>query len=202
MVKSDPRSTAPSPQPAYTHNVSTANGHTHGHAHAFWPLTLGALGVVFGDIGTSPLYTLKECVAHATQSEGGKFVREDLFGVLSLIFWAMMLVVTLKYLIFIMKAENKGEGGIFALLALVPRELRDTAKGRVRVLSMLAVLGAALLYGDGVITPAISVLGAMEGLAVADPALESYIVPVSVVILIGLFAIQSRGTGTMASCSA
>jgi KUP system potassium uptake protein len=167
------------------------------HSHAFWPMTLGALGVVFGDIGTSPLYTLKECVIHARQDEGGVFLRADLFGVLSLIFWAMMLVVTMKYLIFIMKADNKGEGGIFALLALVPRELRDTARGRVRLLSLLAVLGAALLYGDGVITPAISVLGAMEGLAVANPALQSWIVPASVVILIGLFGIQSRGTGTV-----
>ena len=167
------------------------------HSHAFWPLTLGALGVVFGDIGTSPLYTLKECVLHARQTEHGLFVREDLFGVLSLIFWAMMLVVTMKYLLFIMRADNKGEGGIFALLALVPRDLRATARGRVRVLSLLAVLGAALLYGDGVITPAISVLGAMEGLAVVSPSLESAIIPASIVILIGLFAIQSRGTGTV-----
>jgi KUP system potassium uptake protein len=189
---------APSvPPPAADPHTGPGNHHAHPHAQAFWPLTLGALGVVFGDIGTSPLYTLKECVMHARQDEGGVFVREDLFGVLSLIFWAMMLVVTMKYLLFIMKADNKGEGGIFALLALVPKELRATARGRVRALSLLAVLGAALLYGDGVITPSISVLGAIEGMAVASPSLEQFIVPVSIVILIGLFSIQSRGTGTV-----
>jgi KUP system potassium uptake protein len=179
------------------HSPSDPLHHGHGHPAAFWPLTLGALGVVFGDIGTSPLYTIKECILHARMETGGQFVRDDLFGILSLIFWSMTLVVTVKYLLFIMKADNKGEGGIFALLALVPREMRDTARGRPKVLSLLAVLGAALLYGDGVITPAISVLGAVEGIAVANPSLESAIVPVSIAILIGLFAIQSSGTGTV-----
>ena len=169
----------------------------HNSQEKFRPLALGALGVVFGDIGTSPLYTMKECIVHAETYTHGVFVRDDLFGILSLIFWAMTLVVTVKYLLFIMRADNHGEGGIFALLALVPSRFRETARGRVRLLSLLAVAGAALLYGDGVITPAISVLGAVEGLVVANRSLESLVVPISVVILIGLFTIQSRGTGTV-----
>jgi len=136
------------PQPSH-------EGHHHGNS---WPLTLGALGVVFGDIGTSPLYTLKECALHARLQTGGVLDRQDLFGILSLIFWAMTLVVTVKYLFFIMRADNKGEGGIFALLALVPKKMRATARGRVQGLALLAIIGAALLYGDGMITPAISVL--------------------------------------------
>ncbi len=166
----------------------------HAHKASFKGLALGALGVVFGDIGTSPLYTLKECLhaaGHHTATEA------DLYGVLSLIFWALMLVVTLKYLTFIMKADNKGEGGIFALLALVPEQLRSAKPGKISAVALFAVMGAALLYGDGIITPAISVLGAVEGLAVADPRFGVAVVPISCVILIGLFAIQSRGTGTV-----
>ncbi|MDX2150066.1 MAG: KUP/HAK/KT family potassium transporter [Bryobacteraceae bacterium] len=186
---------AASPPPA------PGDHHSHGHDGSVWALTLGALGVVFGDIGTSPLYTVKECIHHARLAAGAHatapFPREDLFGILSLIFWAMTLIVTVKYLLFIMRADNKGEGGIFALLALVPARLRATARGRVRTLSLLSILGAALLYGDGVITPAISVLSAVEGLAVASPALHPAVVPVAVVILLGLFSIQKRGTGTV-----
>ena len=155
-------------------------------------LSLGALGVVFGDIGTSPLYTLKECLHSAGGAHPGE---ADLYGILSLIFWALVLVVSVKYLSFIMKADNKGEGGIFALLALVPESLRTARPGRISLVALFAVAGAALLYGDGVITPAISVLSAVEGLAVADPAWQDRVVPLSCVILIGLFAIQSRGTG-------
>jgi KUP system potassium uptake protein len=155
---------------------------------------LGALGVVFGDIGTSPLYTLKECLHAAGHHEN---IRADLYGILSLIFWALTLVVTVKYLTFIMKADNKGEGGIFALLALVPEQLRTAKPGRIAAVALFAVIGAALLYGDGIITPAISVLSAVEGLALADARLASAVVPLSCVILFGLFAIQSRGTGTV-----
>ncbi|MBL8240616.1 MAG: KUP/HAK/KT family potassium transporter [Bryobacterales bacterium] len=166
----------------------------HTHKASFKGLALGALGVVFGDIGTSPLYTLKECL-HAAGHH--KATEADLYGVLSLIFWALTLVVTLKYLTFIMKADNKGEGGIFALLALVPEQLRGAKPGRISAVALFAVMGAALLYGDGIITPAISVLGAVEGLAVADARFGVAVVPISCVILIGLFAIQSRGTGTV-----
>ncbi|MFN9456693.1 MAG: potassium transporter Kup [Acidobacteriota bacterium] len=166
----------------------------HDHQASFRGLALGALGVVFGDIGTSPLYTLKECL-HAAGHH--RATQEDLYGILSLIFWALMLVVTMKYLTFIMKAENKGEGGIFALLALVPEQMRGAKPGRISAVALFAVIGAALLYGDGIITPAISVLGAVEGLAVADARFSGAVVPISCVILIGLFAIQSQGTATV-----
>lgn len=157
-------------------------------------LTVGALGIVFGDIGTSPLYTLKECL---TASGGAHPAESDLFGVLSLLFWALTMVVTVKYLLFIMKADNHGEGGIFALLALVPESLRTAKPGRITLVAALAAAGAALLFGDGVITPAISVLSAVEGLGVANPEWAKSAVPLSCVILIGLFWIQKRGTGTV-----
>jgi len=153
-------------------------------------LSLGALGVVFGDIGTSPLYTLKECVRAA--GEGGSASAVDsLFGVLSLITWALVMVVTVKYLLVIMRADNRGEGGIFALLALVPPKVRA---GGVAV---LVVVGAALLYGDGAITPAISVLSAVEGLEVADPGLAPVVIPLTCGILLALFWIQKHGTHTI-----
>lgn len=159
-------------------------------------LTLGALGVVFGDIGTSPLYTLHECLL----STGGKRVsQEDVFGILSLMVWALILVVTIKYLYFILRADHHGEGGIFALLALVPDRFRtDTIhRGRVTGIALLGVIGAALLYGDGVITPAISVLSAVEGLTIASPSFKPWIVPLTSIVLIALFAFQRRGTGNV-----
>ncbi len=159
-------------------------------------LTVGALGVVFGDIGTSPLYTLRECLLSA----GGRNVQpEDVFGILSLMVWALILVVTVKYLVFILRADNNGEGGIFALLALVPEKFRcDSAnRGRVTGIALLGVIGAALLYGDGVITPAISVLSAVEGLTIADESFKAWVVPLTCLILIGLFAIQRWGTGSV-----
>lgn len=167
------------------------------HEGSFAALALGALGVVFGDIGTSPLYTLKECLLAAGHGEQQGAGREDLFGILSLIFWAMTMVVFVKYLVFIMKADNNGEGGIFALLALAPKGSRTGKPGRIPLVALLAVAGAALLYGDGMITPAISVLSAVEGLQVANPDLQAYVVPLTVLILIGLFAIQSHGTAAV-----
>ena len=157
-----------------------------------------SLGVVFGDIGTSPLYTLKECL-HVAAAHGDAVDRTDLFGILSLMFWALVLVVTVKYVVFVMQADHDGEGGILALLALVPERYRHSAHGigGVSGMTLLAVVGASLLYGDGVITPAISVLSAVEGLAVASPALASFVVPITCLILVGLFAIQSRGTGSV-----
>lgn len=159
-------------------------------------LALSALGVVFGDIGTSPLYTLRECLLTAG---GRRASAEDLFGILSLMIWALVLVVTVKYLIFILRADHKGEGGIFALLALVPDRFRANAlkRGRVTGVALLGIIGAALLYGDGVITPAISVLSAVEGLTIASPAFAPWIVPLTCGIVTGLFAIQSRGTGSV-----
>ena len=159
-------------------------------------LNVGALGVVFGDIGTSPLYTLQACLVTA----GGKHVKvEDVFGILSLMVWALVLVVTVKYLFFVLRADHRGEGGIFALLALVPDRFRTSVAhpGRVTVIALLGVVGAALLYGDGVITPAISVLSAVEGLTVASAAFKPWTVPLTCIILIALFAIQRRGTGNV-----
>jgi KUP system potassium uptake protein len=155
-------------------------------------LALGALGVVFGDIGTSPLYALKECV---TRDHGVPPNPENIYGLLSLIFWALTMVVTVKYLTFIMRADNQGEGGILALLALVPDRLRQGKRaGTIGFIAALVLFGAALLYGDGIITPAISVLSAIEGLELATPAFHHYTVPITCVILLGLFSIQSRGT--------
>ena len=154
-------------------------------------LALGAVGVVFGDIGTSPLYALKEAFhgPHGAQINHG-----NILGVLSLMLWALILVVSLKYVIFIMRADNKGEGGIMALIALTQRVFRADSR-RKWLLLTLGLFGAALFYGDGMITPAISVLSAVEGLKVAAPALHSYVIPISLTVLAGLFFIQSKGTG-------
>lgn len=156
-------------------------------------LLLGTIGVVYGDIGTSPLYTLKECFSgmHPTALNV-----TNILGILSMICWALIMVVSVKYVLFILRIDNRGEGGILALTALSLRG-RDTKKGLGRILAWFGILGAALFYGDGMITPAISVLSAVEGLEVAVPALAAYVVPFSLMILVGLFAIQSRGTATI-----
>jgi KUP system potassium uptake protein len=174
--------------------TSAAPPHQTAHRASLAALALGALGVVFGDIGTSPLYTLKECMHAAGGSKAGV---DDLFGILSLMFWALIMVVTVKYLTFIMRADHNGEGGIFALLAIVPERFRThtTHSGKVTGMALLAVIGASLLYGDGVITPAISVLSAVEGLAVASPRLSPLVLPLTCAILVGLFSIQRLGTG-------
>ena len=158
-------------------------------------LTLGALGVVFGDIGTSPLYTMRECIAHlpAVDQTAG------VLGVLSLIFWSLMIVVSVKYIWFVMRADNHGEGGIFALLALIhiSRETRAPFSATQRGLGpavIMILIGAALLYGDGIITPAISVLGAAEGFNAISPAFSKYVVPLACVILALLFWFQHKGT--------
>jgi KUP system potassium uptake protein len=159
------------------------------HGRALLGLALVALGVVYGDIGTSPLYALKECFngLHSIPP-----TRENVLGVLSLVVWSLNFVVSFKYITFVLKADNRGEGGILALLALV-RPLGRTSRGRA-VLITLGIFGAALLYGDGVITPAISVLGAVEGLSVATPAFQQYVWPIAVVILSVLFFFQRHGT--------
>jgi KUP system potassium uptake protein len=155
-------------------------------------LGLGALGVVYGDIGTSPLYAIKECFAGLHRVAP---TPENVLGVLSLVFWAMTFVVSFKYVTFVTRADNRGQGGIFALMARVGQ--KDISKKGRGVLLVLGLFGAALLYGDGVITPAISVLGAVEGLAVAAPALSRAVVPLAVAILVGLFAFQRRGTAAV-----
>ncbi len=169
----------------------------HGHrpaptGAALAKLAMGALGVVYGDIGTSPLYSLKECF---NGPHGVPATAENVLGVLSIVVWAVTFVVTFKYLAVVMRADNRGEGGILALLALVGKA--ETRRRGRRVLVVLGLFGAALLYGDGVITPAISVLGAVEGLSVAAPALGHWVVPITVGILVLLFLFQRRGTATV-----
>ena len=151
-------------------------------------LVVGALGVVYGDIGTSPIYTLRECLRAA----GGTNAAETVLGLLSLIFWALMIVVTAKYVLLVMRADNDGEGGIMSLLGLAAHTTSDPRR-RVALL-MIGLVGAALFYGDGMITPAISVLSAVEGLEVAAPLLKPYVIPLALLVLIGLFVVQSRGS--------
>jgi KUP system potassium uptake protein len=153
-------------------------------------LTVAALGVVFGDIGTSPLYTVKECFSEFT---GVQPTHDNVLGMLSLITWALILVVTVKYVLVVMRADNRGEGGVLALMALVSRQMGITERRR-RVYLMIGLAGAALFYGDCLLTPAISVLSAIEGLKVATPAFEPVVVPISLGVLIGLFALQRAGT--------
>ena len=152
-------------------------------------LALGALGVVYGDIGTSPLYAFKECFFGPHRFE---VTTDNVLGILSLIFWSLNFVVTFKYLSMVMRADNRGEGGILALLALVRPSGPLTGTGRLLIATGL--FGSALLYGDGIITPAISVLGAVEGLSVATPALERWVVPIAFIIILALFAFQRFGT--------
>ena len=188
---------APSPAPQAPADAPQPSAHRH-HADAhptgrrLAVLALGALGVVYGDIGTSPLYALRECFS---ELYGLAPSPANVYGVLSLIIWAIVLVVAVKYIVFILRADNKGEGGILALMALVlQREHRASERRRRAVLVALGLFGAALLYGDGIITPPVSVLGAMEGLIVAAPTFERLVVPVTFVILLGLFLVQKKGT--------
>ena len=169
--------------------VEAAPDVTHGPLEKkLLPLALTALGVVYGDIGTSPLYAMRECFygSHSVPA-----TQENVLGVLSLIIYSLLLVISLKYVAIVMRADNHGEGGILALTALLPSR---EAAGRTSRLVLLGIFGAALLYGDGMITPAITVLSAIEGLNVATPVFESYVVPITVVILLGVFAIQRHGT--------
>ena len=167
-----------------SHDGSTA--HTTKHGTGLVVLGLAALGVVYGDIGTSPLYAIKECFGG---EHGLHPSHANVLGILSLVFWALLIVIVVKYLTFIMRADNHGEGGILALLAL----LRPAEAPRSRLIT-LGLFGAALLYGDGVITPAISVLSAVEGLEVGAPSVEPFVVPITIVILAVLFFVQRRGT--------
>jgi KUP system potassium uptake protein len=176
--------------PSPKHGNGAKSAHRNSNS---WFLALTALGIVYGDIGTSPLYTFSvalNATGHAVPTAS------DVLGIVSLTFWALLLMVSLKYVILVLRADNDGEGGILALLALVASD--KIADGvRVSVLVLLGVAGAALLYGDGVITPAISVLSAMEGLKLAAPAFAGFIVPVTLAILVALFAIQRRGTASI-----
>jgi len=171
---------------------STVHAHAPSNRRELAVLSLGALGVVYGDIGTSPLYAIRECLA---SEHGMRPEPYNVFGVLSLVFWALTLVIVVKYLTFIMRADNKGEGGILALAALVDQSQGPSRAFKLAIPVMLALFGAGLLYGDGVITPAISVLGAVEGLGEQSPALGELIVPITIGILVALFLVQRHGTG-------
>ena len=174
-----------------TSSTSTEDAHSGQHGR-LWPLALGSVGVVYGDIGTSPLYALKEAVTAANNAQAGG--TEAILGVLSLTVWTIVAIVTIKYVLILLRADNRGEGGTFALMALG----QSVAKRSSPVLLVLGVTGAAFFYGDAIITPAISVLSAVEGLKLISPAFEHTVVPLTVVILIGLFAVQSHGTARVA----
>ncbi|EGD18690.1 Potassium uptake protein [Xanthomonas hortorum ATCC 19865] len=169
---------------------TSAAGHGHAPANSHMALVIGAIGVVFGDIGTSPLYTLKEAFS---PHYGLTSDHDTVLGVLSLAFWALMVTVTLKYVTIIMRADNEGEGGIMALMALTQRTMRNGSRSAY-VVGILGIFGASLFFGDGVITPAISVMGAVEGLEIAAPSLHPFIVPITVVVLLVVFMVQRFGT--------
>jgi KUP system potassium uptake protein len=179
---------APAPE------TTAAGGRGDSHSTAsFGALTIGSIGVVYGDIGTSPLYALREAVLAA--SAGGPATPQAVLGVLSLILWSLIIVVTLKYVVFLMRADNHGEGGTLALMALAQRGVTKA----VTTIVLLGIISAALFFGDAVITPALSVLSAIEGIKLIAPASETYVVPITVVILLVLFAVQSRGTARVAA---
>jgi len=174
-----------------------APGHGNGETQpstGFWTLTVGSIGVVYGDIGTSPLYAMRESVLAAVGPDAPA-TEPVVLGILSLIIWALLLIVTTKYILILLQANNNGEGGTLALMALANRALG----GRGTTVILLGIISGALFYGDAVITPSLSVLSAIEGLKVATPAFEPYIVPITVAILLALFAVQSRGTARVAA---
>ncbi len=164
----------------------------------FWGLTLGSIGVVYGDIGTSPLYALREAIVAASGANHETIARELVLGVVSLILWALFVIVTLKYVLSLLRADNNGEGGTLTLMALASRAVSRVGRAASAV-ALLGIVSAALFYGDAVITPALSVLSAVEGLDVATPAFHDFVVPITVVILVVLFAFQSRGTAKVAA---
>jgi KUP system potassium uptake protein len=180
---------AEAPQPNKSSNGAHGGGRLDGR---FWTLAIGSIGVVYGDIGTSPIYALRESLKHI--AAGGPLERHEVIGTVSLIFWALILVVTVKYVLALMRLDNKGEGGTLALMALAQRALGR----RTPFIFLMGVLGAALFYGDALITPAISVLSAVEGLQVVpglQGRIDPFVLPISIGILVGLFVLQSRGTG-------
>ncbi len=175
-------------------SIATANGGETPSKIGFWSLALGSIGVVYGDIGTSPLYAFREAVLAATGA-GSQADQSVVLGILSLIVWALFLVVTAKYVLILLRADNKGEGGTLALMALASRSLMR----RGGAIIFLGIISGALFYGDAIITPALSVLSAIEGIKVVTPAFDAYVVPLTVIILVVLFSVQSRGTAKVAA---
>src|ERR1700730_1164146 len=175
--------------------ATAANGHGQAHSTAgFKALLIGSIGVVYGDIGTSPLYALREAVV-AAGGASGAVDTQAVLGVVSLILWALIIVVTLKYVLILLRADNHGEGGTLALMALAQRAVTKGASAIV----LLGIVSGALFYGDAVITPALSVLSAIEGIKLVTATFDPYVVPLTVLILLVLFAVQSRGTARVAA---
>jgi KUP system potassium uptake protein len=173
--------------------IDKIKGQSGGSKKKLLYLSLLAIGIVYGDIGTSPLYSIRECFSgpHSIAA-----TPDNIFGILSMVFWSLIFVISIKYLLIILKADHNGEGGILALMEFV----RPKKKGmRLVVISTMGIFGAALLYGDGVITPAISVLSAVEGLTVATPFFTPFVIPITIVILVGLFMFQRKGTSLVGS---
>src|SRR5213595_1229976 len=166
----------------------------HAPAAGFWGLMLGSIGVVYGDIGTSPLYAMRESVLAAVGA-GNPASEPVVLGILSLVIWALLIVVTAKYVLLLLHADNNGEGGTLALMALAQRGLGRAGASII----LLGIISGALFYGDAVITPALSVLSAIEGIKLVTVAFEPYVVPLTAVILLALFAVQSRGTARVAA---
>src|SRR6202163_4283716 len=166
-------------------------------SRGLWGLVLGSVGVVYGDIGTSPLYAFRVAVTTA-MGPGGTPTPAVVLGILSLILWSLIIIVTLKYVVILLRADNNGEGGTLTLMALASRAVGRFSKAG-GVVALLGIISAALFYGDAVITPALSVLSAVEGLDVATPAFHAYVVPLTIVILVVLFAFQSSGTAKVAA---
>ena len=187
---SQPESTAP-PKGAADGGSADGGSAVRGQAGAAARF-LAVLGVVYGDIGTSPLYALKSSLAVFT---GVPMSPTEIVGILSLFFWSLVLIVTVKYVLLIMRADNQGEGGILALMALAQRVVKNDR--RREIIGMIGIVGACLFFGDGIITPAISVLSALEGLQIAAPSLKDYVLPLSVAVIVLLFAVQNRGTHTI-----
>jgi KUP system potassium uptake protein len=181
--------------PSTSISVSGTEGTLHSAPTAgFWGLMLGSIGVVYGDIGTSPLYAMRESVVAAVGA-GNPASEPVVLGILSLVIWALLIVVTAKYVLLLLHADNNGEGGTLALMALAQRGLGRAGASII----LLGIISGALFYGDAVITPALSVLSAIEGLKIVTPALDAYVVPITVVILFALFLVQSRGTASIAA---
>lgn len=185
---------AEKPPTALTAAAAAHSDHGEGHhpKSSFWALTLGSVGVVYGDIGTSPLYAMRESLAHA--GDDG-VTRNEVLGIVSLLLWALILIVTVKYVFFLLRADNKGEGGTLSLMALARRAIGKFSPA----VFLIGIAGAALFYGDAMLTPAISVLSAVEGLKLVTPIFNDYIIAITLVILFGLFSMQSRGTGKVAA---
>jgi KUP system potassium uptake protein len=171
--------------------AGVSNGHASLDRRRLFALALGSVGVVFGDIGTSPLYAFRESIHHAS---GDGLTRDEIIGTVSLLLWALIIVITLKYVFFIMRADNKGEGGLLSLMALAQGK-----RTNLSIVFILGIIGAALFYGDAVLTPAISVLSAVEGLKLVTPVFEPFVIPITLAILIALFAMQSHGTHRVAA---